>query len=404
MHITPKDLRSADAAALRADLAEAGPADALAHVTRLRRHFPDAAPELVSAVVTQSELARRAERRLGTWAHDMVLEATALEQATRQDVARYRAQRLVERLGTSSAPRIADLGCGIGVDARALAEAGCRVTVVDLDPWRLEAAADNAGLAGNVTAICADVRDIDLSDFDAAFVDPARRAANAPRTADGTRSAKEADPQSWSPPWSWVVSTSAQLPLATKVAPGIPLSAVPASAEVEWIDHEGDTVEACVWFAPLASARRRATVVPTGRPGDAETIDAAATPPPPIAASMMELLIEPAHAVRRAGLVDDLSARFDLSRINSASNWLTADSLAPTLLARPWAVVRELPHQPKALRAALAGRGPVTWKTADVTWSATEQDRRVSHRPVRGAEPVFAVLTADNRVIEVAPA
>ena len=402
MTVTPLELRSAEASALRAELAAVGPTNALDVVTRLRRQFPNIEAELVSAVVTQAELARRGERRLGSWAHDMVLEPIALEQATRRDVARYRARQLIGRLGLEH-PRVADLGCGIGVDARALAEAGCEVTVVDRDPWRCAAAVLNAELSGAVHTLCADVRDVNLSNVDAAFVDPARRTPNAPRSIDGTRSTKEVDPASWSPPWPWVVQTSKALPLAAKASTGLPISAVPVNAEVEWIDHDGDTVEACVWFAPLASTRKRATVVPADPSQQAESLVASADSPAPVAASIQAFLVEPTPAVRRAGLVDELAHRFDLHRLRSDSHWLTTDTVPATQLARAWSVVAELPTQAKALRAALADRGPVTWKTNDVPVSAVEQQRRVRHQPVRGAEPTHVVLAAGGIVVEVTP-
>jgi SAM-dependent methyltransferase len=65
------------------------------------------------------------------------------------------------RLRSSSAPRILDLGCGVGRSAIALARAYPRATVrgIDLDPASIadaRAAAAGAGLADRVTFDCAD--------------------------------------------------------------------------------------------------------------------------------------------------------------------------------------------------------------------------------------------------------
>ncbi len=405
--VSPIDLRSATALALRAHLTAADDTDPLRRISQARAAFPEASPDLISAVMTQVTLAQRGARRLGDWADDMVLETAALEQATRRDVARYRAAELRARLANylpdTPHPAIVDLGCGIGVDARALAETGSPVTVVDIDPWRCAAAADNARLAGTVHMWIGDIADCDTSGFAAAFVDPARRPPGDIRSVQGTRSVRASGPEDWSPPWTAVRTLAQRLPLVAKVAPGIPLSLIPDSAEVEWIDHDGDTVEACIWFAPLATARRRATVVPPDRPREAESLVETGAPPAPVAAQLGRLIIEPSPAVRHAGLLDELADYLDAQRLSPDSNWLTADAVRATGLARAWHVVHELPHAPKQLRAALTGRGSVTWKTNDVTASAGTQDARVGHRPTSGGRPATVVLTADGRVIEVEP-
>ena len=71
---------------------------------------------------------------------------------------------------------LADLCCGIGGDAIALARAGIRVLAVDRDPLACAAARANAealGLAELIEVRCADVTEVDTAGYDAVFVDPA---------------------------------------------------------------------------------------------------------------------------------------------------------------------------------------------------------------------------------------
>ena len=74
-----------------------------------------------------------------------------------------------------------DVTCGIGGDLLAFSEAGLICAGVDLDPLRVEVARANLdalGLAGAVTV--ADATRVDVTPFDAAFADPARRTAARP--------------------------------------------------------------------------------------------------------------------------------------------------------------------------------------------------------------------------------
>ena len=91
---------------------EADP-DSLVAATRLRRHI-DA--DLAAAVLDQISLRRRAVAKIGPAAASMLWTRDGLEQATRGDVSRWRADRLKDAGFT----HVVDLGCACGADARAL--------------------------------------------------------------------------------------------------------------------------------------------------------------------------------------------------------------------------------------------------------------------------------------------
>src|SRR5699024_2397964 len=93
---------------------------------------PTAAPYPLSLhdALPISRLRSRARAKFGEFADSMLFTPDGLEQATRLPVAALHAQRF-RRAGISS---VADLGCGIGGDAMALAGLGLDVHAVDRDP------------------------------------------------------------------------------------------------------------------------------------------------------------------------------------------------------------------------------------------------------------------------------
>lgn len=236
------------------------PADELATATRLRRDHP--AP-LVSAALGQARLRQRAAVKFGADAARMFFTPHGVEQATRTEVAAHRAARIAA-LGVRS---VADLCCGIGGDAVALARAGVRVLAVDRDPVTAAVARANAealGLAELIEVREAEVAEVEVGGYDAVFVDPARR---------GGRGGRVFDPEAYSPPLSWAVEAALRAPVAAlKIAPGVPHEAIPPQAEAEWISYGGDVKEAVLWFggagAPEgvrpAPGSVRATLLPAG--------------------------------------------------------------------------------------------------------------------------------------------
>ena len=194
------------------------PARELAVATRLRREHP---AELVSAALGQERLRQRAVAKFGAEdAGRMFFTPNGVEQSTRASVAAYRAERFRE-LGVTS---VADLCCGIGGDALALARAGIRVLAVDRDPLTAAVARANVealGIGDLVEVREADVTDVDTAPYDAVFVDPARRGGRG----------RIFDPEAYSPPLSWAVEAARKAPLAAlKIAPGVPHEAIPADA------------------------------------------------------------------------------------------------------------------------------------------------------------------------------
>ncbi|WP_123966983.1 class I SAM-dependent methyltransferase [Streptomyces sp. TLI_185] len=333
------DLLTPEGRALLDEVRGTGPADELAVATRLRREHP---AELVSAAIGQARLRQRAAAKFGAEdAERMFFTPNGVEQSTRASVATYRAERL-KALGVTS---LADLCCGIGGDAIALARAGIRVLAVDRDPATAAVARANAdalGLAGLIEVREADVTEVDTSGYDAVFVDPARRGGRG----------RIFDPQAYSPPLSWAVGAArkASRAAALKVAPGIPHEAVPADAEAEWISDGGDVKEAVLWFGTEPGAVR-ATLLPGPR-----TLLGKGLPDPQVR-PVGRYLYEPDGAVIRAHLVAEVAEQLDGGLIDPTIAYITADERHVTPYAAAYEITDQLPFNVKKLKALLRERG-----------------------------------------------
>lgn len=350
------------------------PAQELAVATRLRREHP---VELVSAALGQARLRQRAVVKFGAAdAGRMFFTPNGVEQSTRATVAAYRAGRFRE-LGVRS---VADLCCGIGGDAIALARAGVRVLAVDRDPLTCAVARANAdalGLTDLVEVREADVTDVDTSSYDAVFVDPGRRGGRG----------RIFDPEAYSPPLSWAVGAALKAPVAAlKIAPGIPHEAVPVEAEAEWISDSGDVKEAVLWFGTRGSGVVRATLLPGPR-----TLLGRGLPDPQVR-PLGRYLYEPDGAVIRSHLVAEVAEELGGGLIDETIAYITSDSLASTPYATAYEITDQLPFSVKKLKALLRQRevGILTVKKRGSAVEPEELRRKVKPQ---GANSATVFLT-----------
>ncbi|MFJ9565342.1 methyltransferase domain-containing protein [Streptomyces fuscichromogenes] len=355
------------------------PADELAVATRLRRAHP---AELVSAALAQARLRQRAAAKFGEADADrMFFTPNGVEQSTRASVAGYRAQRL-KALGVTS---VADLCCGIGGDAIALARAGIRVLAVDRDPVTAATARANAdalGLAGLIEVREADVQEVDTAGHDAVFVDPARRGGRG----------RVFDPEAYSPPLSWAVRAASTARVAAlKIAPGIPHEAVPAAAEAEWISDAGDVKEAVLWFGTGAPGAVRATLLPGPRTLTGRGL------PDPAARPVGRYLYEPDGAVIRAHLVAEVAEELAGGLVDPTIAYITADTLRATPWATAYEITDQLPFNVKKLKALLRERavGTLTVKKRGSAVEPEELRRKALPKPQgRNSATVFLTRVA----------
>ncbi len=377
------------------------PSQAIALGEELRRQGQPA--DLVAAALTQSRLRAAATEKFGPFAASMLFTRAGLEQASRFQVAARHAQRFVG----AGIEKVADLGCGIGADAMALATFEREVLAVDRDEVTAAAATMNLRHWPNATVRCADVTELteaELSGFGGAFLDPARREA--------TTGKRLLDPRFGSPPLSFVLDLATRLPaVGVKTAPGIPHHLVPEGAEAQWISVAGSVVEAGLWFGSLArdGVRRAALVLP--RDGDESTaaaevtdvgMDDASTGP------IGAVLYEPDGAVIRAGLVAQVATQVNGRLLDPTIAYVTADSRVSTSLATAYAVEEVFPFQLKRLRTWLRDRdvARLTIKKRGTAIEPEQLRRQLRLDAARGSNEATIVLTrvaGKQSVIAVRP-
>lgn len=302
-------------------------------------------PALVAAVLSQSRLRRRARDKFSDFADRMLFTEDGLEQATRLPVAALHAQRF----RGAGLGHTADLGCGIGGDALAMAALDLEVTAVERDEVTAAIAAFNLAPWSNAEVVNATAEDYPLDGFDGVWLDPARR--------DPRRGAKRLrNPADWSPSLDFAFGLADRLPTGVKLGPGIDRDLIPEGVEAQWVSVDGDVVELAVWFGALArpGIRRAATVISRGGSselvGEADSVDAELGP-------LSEYLYEPDGAVIRARLIGDLARSVGGTMVSDAIAWFSSDTAVDTPFATRFRVVESLPYDLRALKRLVAARG-----------------------------------------------
>ncbi len=341
-------LLSAEGQRWLADVGQLGitPPTHLQIATWLRQKLPKTkAQAVLETIVLRQHAAAKFSR-----AEQMYFVRAALEQASAEKVAQHRARRFAE-LGCQ---QIADLGCGIGGDAIALA-AQAEVTGVDWEPVRLAMAQENVRVYGHgerFHPLQADLLSLTpLHQMDALFFDPARRDEH------GRRFFSLAQ---YRPPLSLIDQWRAVVPeTAVKISPGVDYTELPDDAEVEFVSLNGEMKEGVLWYGRLHSGvQRRATLLPEGH-----TLTTADLPTEPVECTPPKAyLYEPDSAVIRAHLVQALAVQIGANQIDESIAYLTAETAVATPFARCFAVEAHFPFQLKQLRHYLRERqvGSVT--------------------------------------------
>ncbi len=371
-------LRSAEGAALLEELAGRDLAEQrrLALLSELRARYD---PQLARAAVELVLLRQLARRKFANAGH-MFFAREALEQASAAPVAAHRAARLANH------GDVADLGCGIGGDALALASAGAQVIAVDRDELRLALLAANAaalGLSERIRIVQADLLATEPPAAAALFCDPGRRAGGRRRF----------DVQQYEPPLARVLAwRSRTQTLAIKMHPGVdPADLAGAEPyELEFVSLAGELKEAVLWCGAAAEVARRASLLRAD--GTVFALTGAADPVPIPQSVPLAWLYEPDPAVFRAGLLSNLAVQLNAAQIDPQIAYLTADRRIDTPFARCWHILEWMPFQLKRLRARLRelDAGTVTVKKRG---SPLESDQMARQLSGEGQRRLVVVLT-----------
>jgi len=240
---------------------------------------------------------------------------------------------------------VADLGCGIGADAIAMAAIELQVTAVEIDEVTAAIATFNLAPWSKATVLNSRAEDVELSGFDAVYLDPARRS-------DGRRLN---DPADWMPSLDFAFGLATKHPVGVKLGPGIDRDLIPAGTEAQWISIDRDVVELGVWFGPLARADVGRAALVIGDHGVAE-LTAVTDSPDVEVGPLGEYLYEPDGAVIRARLIGDLARTIDARMLSDQIAWITADRQVSTPFAQGFRVTMTMAFDEKKLKRELSAR------------------------------------------------
>lgn len=315
-------------------------ADIVRTVSRLRGAGHDGG--LVAAVLEQARLRARAVPKFGDFADRMLFTPAGLEQSTRLRVASLHAGRFAG----AGIDVVADLGCGIGADALALAALDLGVVAVERDELTAAVAAFNLAPFPSARVELGDAEHADLAGVGAVWLDPARR--------DGAT--RLADPADWSPSLDWVFDLARRLPAGIKLGPGLDRELLPEGFEAQWISVDREVVELVLWSGALARDGVGRAALVLGAHGAAE-LTAAADSPDVATGDLGDYLVEPDGAVIRARLIGDLARALDGRMLDDTIAWITTDAAPSTPFGQVFRVIERFPLDVKTLKRELAARG-----------------------------------------------
>jgi SAM-dependent methyltransferase len=267
------------------------------------------------ALVSQIKLRRKAVGKFAK-SEEMFFTSLSLEQSTSEVIARHLAKRF------KSDWIVADLGCGLGGNTIFLAESVKKVIAVDLDEFKIECAKHNAtvyGVTDKIEFRVGDANDNIDASVNAFFLDPARDRDGQTKT----RSLLNSSPNLLDIlPKLFAITKN----VAVKISPAFDyeeLDLLPEQPEVEIISEDNNCKVAMLWFGDFKQVNRLATCFQK----DAKyTITGDGTEKAPIS-ELKKYLYEPNKAISKAHLVNELANKFNLTKIDYNSTYLTSDEL-----------------------------------------------------------------------------
>ena len=293
--------------------------DSLIAIPALRKQFSEIRPDLISLAFGQAQMQLRLESRWGMSVVDLLLTDDGISQATRPEVARYRAEFIAKKFGANA--HVLDITCGLGFDSLEFARHGLRVTGVEIDPEIVEHARHNLSQF-EIEVHCTDaVGFLIPNDVDVVFVDPARRDPNAAKDSKGNTK-RIFNPSQWSPSWETINEIAKAHPVIAKVAPGIDKAEL-SDWDARWVSSNGDLVEC--FLSSSGTGIRTAVLIDSKIDFNIEVMGDSATDTSPLG----NYLIVPDSALIRASALDAVAQLCNGGLVNEHIAWLTsADSTA----------------------------------------------------------------------------
>ena len=322
--------------------------DVLKLVARLRKAGHD--PLTVAAALTQAKLRKRAAAKFGDFANRMLFTEAGLEQASRLKVAALHAGRF----RNAGLKEVADLGCGIGAEAMAMAALDLEVRAFEIDEVTAAVATYNLAPFENVTVELADVQELDLDQFESLFFDPARRDLKGAKKASAKRIF---DPANYSPNFEFCLDAARKKPTGIKLGPGHDHRQIPKDAEAQWVSIDGDLVELGLWFGSLKreGVVRSALLIDSNGHHEINSLESASSNAP--VGELAKYIYEPDNSLIRSRLIADFAKPLGLQIISPDIAYLTSDEKISSPWVRGFEIIDNLVFDRKQLKAYVKKNG-----------------------------------------------
>jgi hypothetical protein len=307
-------------------------------------------PGRTRLVLEQAELRGRGREKFAR-AESMFFSRISLEQATDELLATYKSGRFPAEVP------VADLCCGIGGDAMALAGRE-RLTAIERDPAVVIFAKANlkvfpAASVANHEIDSIAIDKLHLRDFGAWHIDPDRRP-------DGRRTTKV---ELYEPGVETIRALLSTNPnAAVKLAPAADFSETWwQDAELEWIGRGRQCRQLVAWFGALAqyTGQRRATII-SGQIGQPPQVAGSFVGEPEVECAIADKIgryvFEPDAAVLAAKLEGSLARKHGMSAIAGGVAYFTADELIADGALTAFEVLETMPYDVKRVKAWLSQR------------------------------------------------
>ncbi|HTF89454.1 MAG TPA: hypothetical protein VK843_13660 [Planctomycetota bacterium] len=303
---------------------------------------------MARALAEQVDLRQRAAAKFAQ-PERMLLQRKGLEQATRLDVARWRAAR-VKHFAPKSP--IVDATCGLGADTLALIEAGLPTLALERDAWTASLAAHNLReLTGRNCVVLGSAEAAPVR-ADYWCIDPDRRGSGA----------QALDPRSWSPPLSVALDLArAARGACIKLAPGIDLArcSLPDATvwpwHAGWVSAGGELRECTLWCGEWAGDAKpgEREVVALDRGASLRDEPRSVDPWEPEDAAALRWLAEPDPALIRSGLLGNIALRAGARPLASQIAYLGSMEAIEDPLLDAWPVLAACALDPRHVRRML---------------------------------------------------
>ena len=370
--------------------------DVLKLVAGLRKAGHD--PMTVAAALTQAKLRKRAVAKFGDFASSMLFTEAGLEQASRLKVAALHAGRF----RAAGIKEVADLGCGIGAESMAMAALEIRVRAFEIDEVTAAVATYNLAAFENVTVEQENVEDLDLSQFEALFLDPARRDLTGPKKAETQR---HFDPANYSPNFDFCLAAARSKPTGIKLGPGHDKRQIPNDAEAQWVSVEGDLVELGLWFGSLKRENIARSALLLDTSGQHEITSSVSESPNAPLGELGKYIYEPDNSLIRSRLISDFAEPLDLKIISPDIAYLTSNEKISSPWMRGFEVIDNLVFDRKQLKAYVKknGIGILEIKKRGSDISPEELRRELSPKGEGAATLVVTRVGDAHRVLVTQP-